>query len=61
VGSRTATKQSWSELDALAIDFSSHGPNTPVRAAEFFGCRRPSVKDSVIGVKDIYWLRDRGK
>jgi len=47
-------------LDTLSQEFSAHGPDTPARAAEFDGCRRPSVKDSVIGVKSSYWLRDRG-
>ena len=60
VGSRTATKQSWSKLDALALGFFIQGPDTPTRATEYNGCRRPSDKDSVIGVKDLYWLKDRG-
>ena len=60
VGSSTASKQSWSKLDSLSLEFSAHGPDTPARAAEFNGCRRPSVKDSVVGVKNSYWLGDRG-
>ena len=60
MGSITATKQSWSKLNALALEYSSHGPDTPARTAKFNGCRRPSVKDAVVGVNNSYWLRDRG-
>ena len=50
VGSKAATTKNWDSLAETALNFAAAGPDTVARTNEFQGCRRPCVKDSIVGV-----------
>ena len=52
VGSKTATRNTWANLDAMAQNFLAHGPDALAQVLKSDGQRRPSVDDAVVGVKD---------
>ena len=59
VESRTAGGSALDAVAETALEWSTAGPDTPARDAEFGGKRRPTIKEAVTGIGNSYWCRAR--